>query len=228
MKHVTFSSVALVVAAFGLTGCDNPSDKKPVSAPQERSQIVEAKAGTAAPVQTAQVVQAAASSPPKAPRVLCAGQMSGAGRSVAKKPVSQSVASGEAPLPEGLALGGGFTWVNFWAAWCAPCKEEIPYLESLHGKHAAEGLQIVGVSVDTRGDDAKITEFARDFRMSYAIWRDPDERVNSRFLAIGVPSTYLIDRDGILRWKHLGTLRATTPGFAAALQNVLRERGASN
>jgi cytochrome c-type biogenesis protein len=117
--------------------------------------------------------------------------------------------------------------LNVWATWCLPCKEEIPYLESLHGKHAAQGLQIVGVSVDARGDESKITEFARDFRMTYPIWRDPDERVNSRFLAIGVPSTYLIDRDGVLRWKHLGTLRATTPGFVAALDDVLREKRAS-
>jgi peroxiredoxin len=123
-------------------------------------------------------------------------------------------------------LRGKPVLLNVWATWCLPCKEEIPYLESLHGKHAAQGLQIVGVSVDARGDESKITEFAKDFRMTYPIWRDPDERVNTRFLAIGVPSTYLIDRDGILRWKHLGTLRATTPGFAAALEEVLKEKGA--
>jgi len=124
-------------------------------------------------------------------------------------------------------LRGKPVLLNVWATWCLPCKEEIPYLESLHGKHAAQGLQIIGVSVDARGDEAKINEFARDFSMSYPIWRDPDERVNSRFLAIGVPSTYLIDRNGILRWKHLGTLRATTPGFAAALEQVLKESGSN-
>lgn len=125
-------------------------------------------------------------------------------------------------------LRGKPVLLNVWATWCLPCKEEIPYLEALHAKHAAEGLQIVGVSVDARGDESKITEFAKDFRMSYPIWRDPDERVNTRFLAIGVPSTYLIDRDGILLWKHLGTLRPTTPGFAAALEAALKEKGASN
>ena len=121
-------------------------------------------------------------------------------------------------------LRGKPVLLNVWATWCLPCKEEIPYLEQLHAKHAAEGLQIVGVSIDARGDEDKINEFARDFKMTYPIWRDPDERVNARFLAIGVPSTYLIDRDGILRWKHLGTLRPSSPGFTAALEAVLKPR----
>jgi thiol-disulfide isomerase/thioredoxin len=121
-------------------------------------------------------------------------------------------------------LRGKPVLLNVWATWCLPCKEEIPYLEQLHAKHATEGLQIVGVSIDARGDEDKINEFARDFKMTYPIWRDPDERVNARFLAIGVPSTYLIDRDGILRWKHLGTLRPSSPGFTAALEAVLKPR----
>ena len=122
-------------------------------------------------------------------------------------------------------LRGKPVLLNVWATWCLPCKEEIPYLEQLHGKHAGQGLQIIGVSIDARGDESKIDEFAREFGMTYPIWRDPEERVNARFLAIGVPSTYLIDRDGILRWKHLGTLRASSPGFAEALDAVLKERG---
>ena len=125
------------------------------------------------------------------------------------------------------ALAGKVVLLNVWATWCAPCRAEIPYLQSVYEKHRAEGLEIVGVSVDARGQDEAIRSFAQEFRMTYPIWRDPDERVNTRFLAIGVPSTYIIDRDGILRWKHLGTLRATTPGFAAALEGVLKEKGAS-
>ncbi|HEX9564032.1 MAG TPA: TlpA disulfide reductase family protein [Gemmatimonadaceae bacterium] len=119
-------------------------------------------------------------------------------------------------------LRGRPVLLNVWATWCAPCREEVPYLESLHRQHRELGLQVVGVSVDARGEDRKIAEFAGEFDMTYAIWLDPDERVNARFLAIGVPSTYLIDRNGILLWKHLGTLRPTTKGFAEALDDALK------
>jgi len=144
---------------LALLACDELNDKKPVAAPQERSQIVEAKAGAAAPTAGAQVVQVAASSAPKPPRALCAGQMSGPARSVAKKPVSQSVANGEPALPEELALGAGFTWVNFWAAWCAPCKEEIPRLLRFQQEVAksSPGFKLHFVSLDD--DERQLTGF---------------------------------------------------------------------
>ncbi len=156
MKHA--HSLALVGAVLSLGACDN-ADKQPVSAPQERSQIVEAKAGDPAPTQPAQVVSAVASTTPKAPRVLCAGQMSAPGHAAPKKSVSQSVAPGEAALPESLALGGGYTWVNFWAAWCAPCKEEIPRLLRFQQElvKGSPGFKLNFVSLDD--DERQLTAF---------------------------------------------------------------------
>ncbi len=156
MNHAAFS--VLVGVALFVGACDK-GDKKPVMAPQERSQIVEAKAGDTAPTQPAHVVPVAASSAPKAPRVLCAGQMSGPGRGVTKKSVSQSVAPGEAALPENLAIGGGFTWVNFWAAWCAPCKEEIPRLLRFQQElvKASPDFKLQFVSLDD--DDRQLSGF---------------------------------------------------------------------
>lgn len=146
MNKPSFVVASLLLCA----GCDN-SEKPPLSAPQERSQIVAAKAGDTPPKATAaEVVPAVASAPPKAPRALCAGQMSSPGRALPKKAVSQSVASGESPLPEALPLGGGYTWVNFWAAWCKPCKEEIPRLVRFQQEIAksSPGFKLAFVSLD--------------------------------------------------------------------------------
>ncbi len=119
------------------------------------------------------------------------------------------------------ALAGKVVLLNIWATWCAPCRDEIPYLQSLYERHRAGGLEIVGVSVDARGQESAIREFARDFGMTYPIWRDPDERVQSLYLALGVPSTYLIDRAGILRWRRLGTIRAGDTTLTRALADAL-------
>lgn len=106
------------------------------------------------------------------------------------------------------ALRGWPVLLNVWATWCFPCREEIPVLQALHEQYASRGLALVGVSVDARGQEAAVRQFVSDFGMTYSLWHDPDERVQSTFLAVGVPATYLIDREGILRWRHVGPVRA--------------------
>ena len=119
------------------------------------------------------------------------------------------------------SLAGKVVLLNIWATWCAPCRDEIPYLQSLYERHRGDGFEIVGVSVDARGQDAAIREFAKEFRMTYPIWRDPDERVQSLYLALGVPSSYLIDRTGILRWRRIGTIHEGDTTLTRALADAL-------
>lgn len=120
---------------------------------------------------------------------------------------------------------GKVVLLNVWATWCAPCREEIPYLQTLYDQHASNGLEVIGVSVDARGSEETIRGFQKDFGMRYPIWLDPDERVQTLYLALGVPASYLIDRDGILRWKHLGTVRASDTTFTRALGAALGAAG---
>ena len=127
--------------------------------------------------------------------------------------------AGDSVATSGLA--GKVVLLNVWATWCAPCRQEIPYLQSLYERHQRDGLEIIGVSVDARGEDAAIQEFAKEFGMSYPIWRDPDERVQSLYMALGVPASYLIDRAGILRWRRLGIIRESDTTFTKALTVAL-------
>jgi len=118
---------------------------------------------------------------------------------------------------------GSVVLLNIWATWCKPCREEIPALETLHERHAAEGLRVTGVSIDQPGDSAKIVRFAADLGASYTLWHDPDDKVSTTFLAIGVPASYLIGRDGTLRWRHVGPVKADDAALNAALSVALAE-----
>ena len=118
-------------------------------------------------------------------------------------------------------LRGKVVLFNIWATWCHPCRAEIPELLVLYEKHRARGFEIVGVSVDADGADDAIKSFMQEFRMTYPVWRDPDERVSTRFLAIGVPATYLIDREGILRWRKTGPIAPNDSTLAAAIERAL-------
>lgn len=136
-----------------------------------------------------------------------------------------------APAYRTVALGGDSVSLeqqrgkvvlfNVWATWCHPCRAEIPELRAIHAKYAARGLELVGVSVDTEGSDADIREFMKEFEMSYPIWRDPEERVSSQFMLVGVPATFLIDRAGILQWKKTGPIAPGDTSLSAAIERAL-------
>jgi peroxiredoxin len=128
-----------------------------------------------------------------------------------------------------VALGdyrGDVVLLNIWATWCKPCREEIPALDSLHREFSDRGLVVAGVSIDVITDTLRIAGFARDLGASYSLWLDPDDRVSSTFRAIGVPSTYLVDREGVLRWTHMGAVKATDARLRAVLDSALGPVGA--
>ena len=118
-------------------------------------------------------------------------------------------------------LKGEVVLLNVWATWCKPCREEIPALDSLHREFGARGLRVAGVSIDVAGDTGDIAGFARSLGASYELWLDPDDKVSTTFRAVGVPSTALIDRDGVLRWRHMGPVRANDPALRALLDSTL-------
>lgn len=126
------------------------------------------------------------------------------------------------------SLGGNVVLLNVWATWCEPCREEIPFLEKLHAADTARGLRIIGVSVDAAGEEQKIEAFAREIGMTYELWHDPDQRVLTRFMSIGVPASYLIDRNGVLQYKHVGALRPTNAEFLARLDAALKAIGGAS
>jgi len=97
--------------------------------------------------------------------------------------------------------------LHFWASWCAPCRKEMPALESFYEKHRAQGLELLAVSMDDPADEAKAREVMRQFTFPAALARDTQAKGYGRIWRI--PLTFVIDRQGILRkdgWYGAPTL----------------------
>ncbi len=118
-------------------------------------------------------------------------------------------------------LRGRAVLLNVWATWCHPCRTEIPVLQALYEERREQGLEIVGVSIDAGSEDAAVRAFVREFGMTFPVWRDPDSRVTTLFAALGVPATYLIDREGTLVWKKIGPVEEGDPELERRLGEVL-------
>lgn len=95
--------------------------------------------------------------------------------------------------------------VNFWATWCEPCREEVPVLLRVHAKHASNGVQIVGISVDSVD---KVRQFAIEYQIGYPLVVGTMEVIDlTRRLgnkAAGLPYTVVLDRSGRVVKTHLG------------------------
>jgi cytochrome c biogenesis protein CcmG, thiol:disulfide interchange protein DsbE len=93
--------------------------------------------------------------------------------------------------------------VNFWAAWCLPCADEVPQFVALQSKYQRQGLQVIGFSVD---DDRKeLQSFYRNYQMNYPVVPSDLKLAEAFGGVLGLPTTFLIDRDSRIRTKHNGT-----------------------
>jgi thiol-disulfide isomerase/thioredoxin len=109
--------------------------------------------------------------------------------------------------------------VDFWASWCKPCRQSIPWLNAMRERYGANGLTIIGVNVDAARADAD--RFLRDVPIDFEIVFDPKGDLAKQFKVQGMPSSYLFDRAGKLVDTHLGFRDAKKDENEAALRNLL-------
>ena len=113
--------------------------------------------------------------------------------------------------------------VHFWATWCPPCVEEMPKLEQLYRAFQGKGLEIVAVSVDETGADA-VAPFMRKHGITFPVLLDPGGPTAKRYGTYKYPETYVVDRQGKVRYKVIGGLEWTSPETVTALQRLVEEQ----
>ena len=92
--------------------------------------------------------------------------------------------------------------INFWASWCPPCREEMPYLQQVYDEWTSKGLVLL--TIDIGETPATITKYFAENNLSLLVLLDTDKEVSQEYGITGVPETFLIDRNGIIRKKQIG------------------------
>lgn len=101
------------------------------------------------------------------------------------------------------ALRGHPVWVNFWASWCPPCQQETPVLRDLYRDRAADGLRMVGVSVQEASAE-EVRRYVDTYDVPYTVAFDGTSAVFQAWRGFGLPTHYLIDAGGVVRAVHYG------------------------
>jgi len=111
--------------------------------------------------------------------------------------------------------------LDFWASWCVPCRRSFPWLNTMHQKYAQDGLVIIGINVDREPGDA--AEFLRAYPAQFMISYDNNGVVAREYDVQGMPSSFVIGRDGQMKARHLGFKVKRQDEYEAAIVAALQQ-----
>jgi len=138
--------------------------------------------------------------------------------------------AGETPAPlqpaadlDLAAHRGHVVVLDFWASWCKPCAEALPWLSGLQARYGDAGLETFAVNLDRDEDKARAMLAKLDLAPGVVVLHDPEGKLASAYDLQGMPSTFVYGRDGTLRFSHVGFLPKAAPERAAEITGLLAE-----
>jgi thiol-disulfide isomerase/thioredoxin len=114
---------------------------------------------------------------------------------------------------------GKLVYVDFWASWCGPCRQSFPWMNEMQAKYGAKGLQVVGVNLDAKTDDAR--RFLAETPARFTVAFDPAGATPRAYGIKGMPSSVLIGPDGKVLYEHAGFKEADRAELEQVIKRAL-------
>ena len=111
-------------------------------------------------------------------------------------------------------------FLNFWATWCPPCKEEMPSMERLYRRYRDRGLTILAISIDTNA--GAVAPFVRSFKLTFPIGFDPTMEIANRYTVRALPSSFIIDKSGTMVGIAMGPRDWDSTPAHVLIESLLR------
>ena len=106
------------------------------------------------------------------------------------------------------SLQGKPVLINFWATWCSPCRIEMPYIQQIYDEWSDKGLVILAINIGE--SSSEVSEFMKSYNLSFPVLLDTKGDVAEKYNIRGIPTTFFIDKDGIIQEKKIGAFQNKT------------------
>ncbi len=117
---------------------------------------------------------------------------------------------------------GQVVYLDFWASWCGPCRKSFPWMNMAQSKYSELGFSVISINLDTEMPLAK--DFLKETPASFPVIYDPDGTIAQAYKIKGMPSSYLIDRDGNIAKAHTGFFTNKQDLYQQEIENLLSKK----
>jgi cytochrome c biogenesis protein CcmG, thiol:disulfide interchange protein DsbE len=120
------------------------------------------------------------------------------------------------------SLRGHVVYLDLWASWCAPCRQSFPWMQVMKQTYERQGLSVIAINLDHDRTDAE--RFLQRYHPDFVVQFDPQGTFAERFQVAGMPTSVLIDRHGITRFRHIGFRPVDREAYEQEVRALLAEK----
>jgi len=117
---------------------------------------------------------------------------------------------------------GKVVFLDFWAPWCDPCREELPALDALYKKYGNEGLEIIGIDIDS--SESLLTEFIQKVPVTFTILIDKKGVIRKEYNFRTLPTAFIIGKDGVIRYMQMGFGKEFLQMYDGEIEKLLKQQ----